>query len=107
MASDKAKPAKEQEPTPASVQSDEPMTFKVGPFSLVEIEPGETHSDIGLDCESGIPWASQHLSRFHVYFNTREDGKAAVAFSLSNPLVDELKTALTLLAQESAAHPPE
>jgi hypothetical protein len=107
MASDKAKPAKEQEPTPAPVQSDEPMTFKVGPFSLVEIEPGETHSDIGLDCESGIPWASQHLSRFQIYFNTRIDGKGAISESLANELVDELKGALTLLAQESAAHPPE
>lgn len=89
---------------PSSVS--DPQVFQAGQISLTKIEPGETHSDIGLDCESGIPWTNQHLERFQIFFNTREDGKAAVAFSLANPLVAELKTAITLAAQDSAVHPP-
>ncbi len=90
----------------ANTQHEEPLVFTVGRLSLTEIEPGETHSDIGLDCEVEIPWGSQHLSKFACYFETREDGRAAVAFTLANELVDGLKKAITLQAQAESERPP-
>lgn len=98
--------AKEAPSSVATPQHEEPMVFAVGCLSLTEIEPGETHSDIGLDCEKDIPWGSQHLSKFACYFETREDGRAAVAFALANELVDDLKKAITLQAQAESERPP-
>ena len=97
------------DPAPSSVtpvESDEPLAFTVGRYSLTEIEPGETHSDIGLDCDVAIPWESQHLSRFGLYFQNREDGRAAVAFALANEIVADLRVAITLQAQAESEHPP-
>lgn len=97
--------AKDPDPikTPDPIQ--EPQAFRVGPFTITESNHVGTHTDVYLDCDSTLDWTNQHLSRFKVYF-TPVSPMSAIADSLANELVTELKEAVTLAAQEGSLHPP-